>query len=57
LQRRSDLWVDVFFNIIKSAEKTVSIVGAYDITERKRLQEALAKSEAQYRQLWKNKEN
>jgi PAS domain S-box-containing protein len=45
----SDLWVDVFFNITQVSGKTVSIVGAYDITERKRLQEALAKSEAQYR--------
>lgn len=45
----SDLWVDVFFNITRIGGKTISIVGAYDITERKRLQEALAQSEAKYR--------
>lgn len=45
----SALWVDVFFSITRISGKTVSIVGAYDITERKRLQEALAMSEAQYR--------
>ncbi|HWQ76476.1 MAG TPA: sigma 54-interacting transcriptional regulator [Syntrophomonas sp.] len=45
----SDLWVDVFFSVTQVAGKTISIVGAYDITERKRLQEALALSEAQYR--------
>ncbi len=45
----SDLWVDVFFSVTQVAGKTISIVGAYDITERKRLQEALVLSEAQYR--------
>lgn len=45
----SDLWVDVFFSITQISGKTISIVGAYDITERKLLQEALAMSEAQYR--------
>lgn len=45
----SDLWVDVFFSVTQVGGKTISIVGAYDITERKSLQEALALSEAQYR--------
>lgn len=45
----SDLWVDVFFSITQINGKTISVVGAYDITERKLLQEALAMSEAQYR--------
>lgn len=44
-----DLWVDVFFSVTQVAGKIVSIVGAYDITDRKRLQEALSLSEAQYR--------
>jgi PAS domain S-box-containing protein len=40
----SDLWVDVFFSVTQVAGKLISIVGAYDITERKRLQEALVMS-------------
>ncbi len=40
----SDLWVDVFFSVAQVAGKMISVVGAYDITERKRLQEALVMS-------------
>ena len=40
----SDLWVDVFFSVTQVAGKIVSIVGAYDVTDRKRLQAALEMS-------------
>lgn len=35
------MWADVFFNITQVAGEIVSIVGAYDITETKRLKEEL----------------
>jgi len=40
----SDLWVDVFFSVTQVAGKIISIVGAYDVTDRKRLQAALERS-------------
>ncbi|MGE5455204.1 MAG: PAS domain S-box protein, partial [Methylocystaceae bacterium] len=44
------IWADVFVNIVRLNNETVGLVAAYDITERKRLEEALEEAHRELEQ-------